>query len=253
MASAQFPLQDRVAFVTGAAQGLGRAIALGFAAAGARVALVDRSAAVADTAQQLRCDGRDVMAAQADVSDEASLLAAFQHAVQSFGAVDVMVNNAALTPTSSMWDIDAREWDEVMAVNLRGCFWGCRMAGRHMQERGQGGRIINMASMAGQQPSAVTGVHYAASKAGILAVTRSFAQALAPHRITVNALAPAAVRSEALDALPPASRQALQASVPVGRFGEPDEVAAAAIYLASAAGAFVTGATLDINGGRFMR
>ena len=164
-----------------------------------------------------------------------------------------MVNNAARTPSTPLWDIGTPEWDDVLAVNLRGCFFGCRIAGRHMRERGQGGRILNLASIAGQVPSAATGAHYAASKAGILALTRSFAQELAPHHITVNALAPAAVRSPALDAIDPARREALAASIPLGRFGEPHEVAAAAVYLASPGGAYVTGATLDLNGGRLMR
>jgi len=140
----------------------------------------------------------------------------------------------------------------VLAINLRGSFFGCRIGGRHMRARGAG-RIVNLASLAGQQVSSATGVHYAASKAGLLALTRAFAQELAPHGVTVNALAPAAIDSPALAALPPERQQALKAGIPLGRFGLADEVAAAVVYLASPAAAFMTGATLDLNGGRFMR
>jgi len=121
-----------------------------------------------------------------------------------------------------------------------------------MRERGAG-RIVNLTSIAGQQASAASGAHYAASKAGLIALTRSFAQALEADRVTVHALAPAAIRSPLLDAMAPERQQALLRGIPLGRFGEAQEVAAAVVYLASAAGAFVTGTTLDLNGSRLMR
>ncbi|MDP9605643.1 SDR family oxidoreductase [Variovorax gossypii] len=245
---ALLPLSGRVAFVTGAGQGLGAAIARGLSEAGARVALADIELANAE-AVAAEIGG---LALQLDVRDEAAFSGCFDRAVAHFGAVDIMVNNAARTPTTSLWDITPGEWDDVLAINLRGSFFGCRIAGRHMRERGEG-RIVNLSSMAGQQASSATGVHYAASKAGLLALTRSFAQELAPHGVTVNALAPAAIGSPALEAMEPARRQALQAGIPLGRFGLAEEVAAAVVYLASPAAAFITGATLDLNGGRFMR
>ena len=248
-----FSLAGRAAFVTGAGQGLGAAIARGLAEAGARVVLTDiDAAAVEAAAAELRGDGHEAVAMPLDVRDEGAFQLCFDAAVQRFGSIDVMVNNAARTPSTSLWDITAEEWDEVLAVNLRGSFFGCRIAGRHMRERGFG-RIVNLGSIAGQQASAATGVHYAASKAGLAALTRSFAQALAPHGVTVNLLAPAAVRSPALGAMDPARQQALAAAIPLGRFGEPQEVAAAVVYLSSPAAAFMTGATLDLNGGRLMR
>lgn len=252
-AAALFSLAGRSAFVTGAGRGLGTAIARGLAEAGARVALadIDREA-VESAADALRDAGHEAIAMPLDVRDEAAFQLCFDGAVQRFGGVDVMVNNAARTPSTSLWDIGADEWDDVLAVNLRGSFFGCRIAGRHMRERGAG-RIVNLGSMAGQQASAATGVHYAASKAGVIALTRAFAQALAPHGVTVNALAPAAVRSPVLEAMDESRQRTLAAGIPLGRFGEPEEVAAAVLYLASPAAAFITGATLDLNGGRLMR
>lgn len=248
MSTAPLPLSGRVAFVTGAGQGLGAAIARGLAEAGAQVALADVDLANAQ-AVATRVGG---LALQLDVRDESVFSACFAQAVSHFGAVDIMVNNAARTPVTSIWDITPGEWDDVLAVNLRGAFFGCRIAGRHMRERGSG-CIVNLTSLAGQQASTATGAHYAASKAGLLALTRSFAQELAPHGVTVNAVAPAAIASPALQAMDASRQQTLKAGIPLGRFGLAEEVAAAVVYLASPAAGFMTGATLDLNGGRFMR
>lgn len=247
-------LAGRTAFVTGAAQGLGYGIASALAEAGARVALTDIDEdRVRGAADALRREGRDVIALPLDVRIEASFERAFAGALDRWGRVDVMVNNAALTAHGSLWDITSDEWDEVLAVNLRGCFFGCRIAGRHMRETRAGGRIINLSSIAGQQASAASGAHYAASKAGILALTRAFATELAAYRVTVNALAPSAVESPALRELDAAQRERLALATPLGRFCEMHEVAAAAVFLAGDGAGYITGATLDLNGGRLMR
>jgi len=242
------PLDNRTAFVTGGARGLGEAIARALLEAGARVVLTDIDPAVRDTAARLGSGAGALL----DVRDGAAFAAVFARAAEAHGGIDIMVNNAARTPSTSLWEIDVAEWDDVMAVNLRGQFLGCQIAGRHMKARGYG-RIINLSSLAGQQGGAVAGAHYAASKAGILVLTKMFAQELGPFGVTVNALAPAAVRGPAVDAAPPDKVAALQKLIPVGRLGLPEEVGAAAVYLASAGAGYMTGATLDLNGGRFMR
>ncbi|MEO6972101.1 MAG: SDR family NAD(P)-dependent oxidoreductase [Rhodoferax sp.] len=253
-AAAAPPLVDCTAFVTGAAQGLGRAIACGLAEAGARVALADVDIEGAQiAAEMLRGAGHEAMALPLDVRDEVGFIAAFAGALAYWGRVDVMVNNAGLNSSRPLWEITADEWDEVLAVNLRGCFFGCRIAGRHMRERRQGGRIINLSSIAGQQARTGSGAHYAASKAGILALTRSFAAELAPDGVTVNAVAPSAIDSPALHGLDDGQRDRLVAETPLARVGEAFEVAAAVVFLAGKSAGYITGTTLDLNGGRLMR
>lgn len=246
-------MANRTVFVTGAAQGIGAAIARAFHDAGDDVVLFDRSEAVQDVAARLGSTGAAAMPLVGDVDDETAFQTAFAAAVDRFGKVDVMINNAARTAMGPLWEISVAEWDAVMATNLRGTFLGCRIAGGHMRERGQGGRIINLSSIAGQRGGIATGLHYSASKAGILVTTKVFAQELAAHRITVNAIAPAAIDGPMVESLPEQTRESLRRGIPVGRFGYDHEVAAAALYLASEDAAFVTGATIDVNGGLFMR
>jgi 3-oxoacyl-[acyl-carrier protein] reductase len=166
--------------------------------------------------------------------------------------VDVWVNNAAVTVARSFFEIDQAEWDDVIATNLRGTYFGCRVAGLHMRERRRG-RIVNLSSIAGQRGASVNGIHYAASKAGIVAITRFAASELAPHGVTVNAVAPAAIDGPSVAAVSVDKVEAMVETIPVGRLGQPHEVAALVSYLAGDDAGFVTGATYDINGGMLMR
>jgi 3-oxoacyl-[acyl-carrier protein] reductase len=239
-------LDGRTAIVTGAAQGLGEAIARALHARGATVVLADLNVEGAeDVAASL---GERARAVECDVRSKESL----RRVLEEAGEVDVMVNNAARTVSRRFWEIEEDEWDDVLAVNLRGVFFGCQLAGEHMRERGRG-RIINLSSLAGQQGGTVAGAHYAASKAGIIVLTKIVAQELAPHGVTVNAIAPAAVRTPVIDQLPADRLEAVRQRIPVGRFGEPEEVGAMAAFLASDEAGYITGATFDINGGLLMR
>jgi 3-oxoacyl-[acyl-carrier protein] reductase len=246
-------LTGRNAIVTGAARGLGEAIARALAEQGARVLLADLNAEGAcATAAAIDPRGERAVAVEVDVRDRDSIQRAFDGAVRRFGRVDILVNNAARTISRSIWEIEADEWDDVLAVNLRGVLFGCQIAGPHMREQGFG-RIVNLASLAGQQGGVVAGAHYAASKAGIVVLTKIAARELAPYAVTVNAVAPAAIAGPIMDALPPERVEELARSIPVGRVGRPEEVGALVAFLASDEAGYITGATLDVNGGLFMR
>lgn len=238
-------LERRTAVVTGAAQGLGEAIARALHARGVSVVVADvNDDSAARVASSL---GERARGAHVDVRDRASV----ERMLDDAGRVDVLVNNAARTLFTPLFEIDPDEWDDVLATNLRGVFYGCQLAGPRMREQGWG-RILNMASIAGQAGGA-SGAHYAASKAGIVVLTKIVAAELAPHGVTCNALAPAAVRTPVFDELPEERLEALRQRIPVGRFGEPAEIAELAAFLCSEEAGYVTGATFDANGGMLMR
>lgn len=238
-------LEGRTAVVTGAAQGLGEAIARALHARGASVVVADVNHQGAErVAASLAERARGV---QVDVRDRASV----ERLLAGADRVDILVNNAARTVFRSFWEIEPDEWDDVLATNLRGVFFGCQLAGPRMRERGWG-RILNMASISGQAVGA-SGAHYAASKAGIIVLTKIVAAELASHGVTCNALAPAAVRTPAFDVLSEERLETLRQRIPVGRFGEPAEIAELAAFLCSDEAGYITGATFDANGGLLMR
>jgi 3-oxoacyl-[acyl-carrier protein] reductase len=246
-------LDGRAAIVTGAGRGLGEAIASELAARGARVLLADIDGDAAElAAAAIRDGGGAAESAALDVAD----WAAVHQLVADFTAraerLDILVNNAARSVARSFWEIEPDEWDDVLAVNLRGVFAGCRAAGAVMREAGWG-RIVNLGSLAGQQGGINGGAHYAASKAGIGVLTKIVATELAGSGVTVNAVAPAAIEGPIMDAMPAERQEAIAAQVPVRRAGRPEEVAATVAFLASDRAAFITGTTIDVNGGLFMR
>jgi 3-oxoacyl-[acyl-carrier protein] reductase len=262
-------LDGRAAIVTGAGRGLGEAIAAELAARGARVLLADIDAdAAARAAEEIaaqvsglrdpkgapRPEGPGPIAESAalDVADWDAFGALVADFHARAGRLDILVNNAARSVARSFWEIEPEEWDEVMAVNLRSVVAGCRAAGPIMRAAGWG-RIVNLGSLAGQQGGVANGAHYAASKAGIGVVTKIVAGDLAGSGVTVNAVAPAAIEGPVMDALPAERQAAIAAQIPVGRAGRPEEVAATVAFLASEEAAFITGATIDVNGGLHMR
>jgi 3-oxoacyl-[acyl-carrier protein] reductase len=234
----------RTAIVTGAARGIGEAIARRLHVDGYRVALADVDLeGVERVARELGAD-----AFEHDVRE----IDSWERLLGDVGDVYALVNNAARTEFRSFFEIDLDEWDDVLATNLRGTYLGCRVVGQRMRERGAG-RIVNLASDAAFAASGSSGVHYAASKAAVVAVTRRAATELAPHGVTVNAVAPAAIDGPLARALPAERLAEMTTAIPVGRLGRPEEVAALVSFLVSDDAGYITGATLGVDGGMLMR
>ena len=245
-------LDGRRALVTGASRGIGRATAEALAAAGAAVAInYARSAEEAEAlGAGLRARGAEVEVVQADVADAAQVEAMFAHLKARWDGVDIVVNNAAVTRDGFVMLMAPEAWDDVLAVNLRGAFLCARQALRPMIKR-RWGRIVNVIS-----PGALLGqdgaANYAAAKGGLLSFTRSLAREVGRYGITVNAVCPGLVDTRLIADMPPAVRERHQAQIPLGRFGEPAEIAQAIRFLASPAASYVSGTTLAVDGGLTM-
>jgi 3-oxoacyl-[acyl-carrier protein] reductase len=242
-------LAGRTALVTGAGRGLGQAISRRLAGLDARVLLADLDAGALDeTARLVGAAGGQAVPCVFDVADAAAVRAAFAQS----GPVQILVNNAGICLLTPPAEIGEAEWDRVLAVNLKGAFLCTQAALPGLQAAGWG-RVINIASLAGQMGGIAVGVHYAASKAGLLGLTKSFARHLAPYGVTVNAIAPGTAETDLTAAWPADVRQNLRGQIPLGRFVQPAEVAALVAFLCSAEAGAITGATLDVNAGLLMR
>lgn len=244
----------QIALVTGAAQGLGHAIVSRLLAAGYAVVITDLSRERAQAAADaLDARGERVLALKLDVTSKADFEAALYATLARFGGLQVLVNNAAMTMTTPLMQITPQEFDRVMGLNTRSIFVGCQVFGAHMAAAGYG-RIVNMASLAGQNGGTATGAHYAASKGAIVTLTKIFAKELAANGVTVNAIAPGPIDSPMVHAAVPPERMAgMLASIPVKRLGDADFLGDLVVQLSRPEAYFTTGATWDVNGGLFMR
>ncbi len=248
-----FDLTGKVALVTGGSRGLGRAISLAFAGQGADVAVNYRgnAAAAEEVVGQIRVAGRRSLAIQGDTSaGRESCEAIVKAALEEFGTVDILVNNAGITRDNLLMRMDEDEWNDVLGTNLSGPFWMTRAVARPML-KARSGRIINMSSAAGRMGNPGQ-ANYAAAKAGLIGLTKTTARELASRGITCNALAPGLIETDLTADLPAAASQALTSLTPLGYAGSVDDVAAAAVYLASDEARYVTGQVLGVDGGIVM-
>lgn len=247
----QIHLAGKTAIVTGAARGIGFEISRALAQAGAKVGLVDWDAAQAEqAAAMLTSEGCLALALPADISDETQVKAMVEKVDQRWGRLDILVNNAGICPMTPLLEITVAEWDHVMAINLRGAFL-CSQAVIPLMRRQRSGKIINIASSAGQMGGIAVGVHYSVSKAGILGLTKSLARILAPD-VQVNAVSPGTTESEMTRSWEAAAIQNIIRQIPAGRLGRPGDTAAAVLFLASEQASFITGQTINVNGGLLM-
>ena len=243
-------LPDRVAIVTGAARGIGLAIAQRLHAAGARVVIADiDEIAAADAAGALDVDRARVVGVGADVTNGTSVENMVAATLDAFGRIDILINNAGITGASlPLWELDYTTWERVLDVNLNGVFRCCKAAIGPMREQARGA-IVNVASIAGKEGNPNL-IPYSASKAGVIALTKALAKETATQGIRVNAVAPAVVETDILKQMTPETVRYMLSKIPMNRFGKMEEIAAVVHFLASDDASFVTGQTYDVSGGR---
>ena len=242
---------DKTAIVTGAGSGIGKAIALELASRGCDVAVCGRRLEpVQATAAEITALGRRAYAASADVSNGESVTAFVAEVLKAFGHIDILVNNAGLTRDNLLIRMSEEEWDAVLGTNLKGAFLFSKAVARPMMKQ-RSGAIVNISSVVGLigNPGQC---NYAASKAGLIALTQSMAKELASRNIRVNAVAPGFIVSQMTDAIPDDLKSAMLAQIPAGRFGQVSDIAKAVAFLAGPDASYITGQTLSVNGGLVM-
>jgi len=242
---------SKVALVTGAARGIGRSIAEKLATEGADLALCDLNTDwLAETATAIKAKGRRVACFAADVSKSADVQQAVDGAVQALGRIDILVNNAGITKDTFLIRMSEEDWDAVLDINLKGAFLFTKFSAKVMMKQ-KSGVIVNMASIIGLIGNACQ-ANYAASKAGLIALSKSAAKELASRNIRVNAVAPGFIQTKMTDGLPEEVKHKMLEAIPMAKFGQPDDVANVVLFLASDASAYMTGQVLSVNGGMVM-
>jgi gluconate 5-dehydrogenase len=248
-----FSLEDRVALVTGGGQGLGQAIAEGMAQYGATLSVVDLNRAGAESvANNILAGGGQAIALKCDVTQEDQTQAAVDQTLKEFGKIDILVANAGIGDRNPAEDMTLQQWDRVLGINLRGVWLFDQAVGRHMIAHGEGGSIVNMASVAGQVGLTTGNANYSASKGGVIALTRCLAVEWARFNIRVNAIAPVQFKTPLILNLikeRPETEDYFVRRIPLGRIGEVREIIGPAVFLASSAASMVTGHILNVDGG----
>jgi len=244
-------LKNRVAIVTGGGRGIGRAIAEKFAERGAVVAIAEMADYGEATANELREGGREVMHYRVDVSNRDSVGEMVAAIRKNYERIDILVNNAGIRPTHPFLEMDESDWEKVLRVNLTGTYHCCAAVAPVMVEN-RWGRIINISSLAAQRGSTGGHSHYAAAKSGVMGLSKSLARELAQYGITVNVVAPGWIDTEGWGGQLDGRRDEFAAKVPLGRLGQPEDVANLVAFLASEDASYITGVTIPVNGGLFI-
>jgi len=245
-------LKDRVAIVTGAARGIGKAIGRVFVREGAKLALIDVDKGILEAAEkEIRGDGEEVIAIPCDITKNVEVKAMVNQVQKVFGRVDILVNNAGIIRRGTIETVTEEDWDRVIAVNLKGTFNCCKAVVEFMKQQGYG-KIVNISSIAGKMGDITSAPGYGPSKAGVDALTKTLARQLAPYSINVNAVSPHAIETEMSAQWSEERRREIISSIPLGRLGKPEDVAEAVLFLASDEASFITGEILDVNGGALM-
>ncbi len=256
-------LTEKVVIITGGAYGIGQGISLRFAQAGARVIIADINFNGADeVAKKISDEGGKARPIKADVSSVKDIKRAVEEIIKEYGSIDILINNAGIYPMMPMLDMTEELWDKVITLNLKGTFFFSQTVAKQMVKRGKGGKIINLASIDAFHPTGNL-VHYDASKGGVRMMTKSMALELAPYKIMVNGIAPGGISTPSSDAVSESAKKqmlaagmkeedimkAFVARTPIGRMGEPDDIAKVALFLASDLSGYMTGTTIVVDGG----